>query len=330
MRLRERYGVHSLVAGDPVMFRALDQLQLAQQSTCCVLLEGEPGTGREHWARHIHFGGSAQGQWFVPLDCRSLDPRDLAGVLERLHDLQHTRPTAARAPQPGTLYLADVDKLPRDLQEQVLRMQPRRTQSATASSPPLRLICSSARPLAAAAADGTVLPELFSLVSTLTIPLPPLRERGRDLPLLAQHFLEEVNQQGKKQLAGFDAAIWPLFHRYAWPGNLDELTAVIREAHPRAEGTHLAPVDLPFRFRTGLAAQESSPSANWPHTPLDQMLERVERQVILLALERSKYNKSRAAELLDINRARLYRRMEQLRIADHESPGEALEPPQDA
>lgn len=327
MQLRERFGPHSLVVRSTVMRKLLTQSQLAQSCTASVLLEGETGSGREHLARHIHFGSSARGQWFVPLDCRRLDPQDVSRVIERLQEVHRPEGGTARSgssgatPLPGTLYLADVEALPRDLQEQIVAAF---TPADRSRIPLIRLMAASAVRLNEEVAAGRVLSELHALVSTLTITLPPLRERGDDLQLLAQHFLEEVNRDKvgskSKQVAGFDDAVWPSFLRYNWPGNLDELAAVIREAHATCPTTLIRLGDLPFRFRTALEAQELPPAASevWPETPLDPLLTKVETRLITLALERSKYNKSRAAELLGINRARLYRRMEQLGIEDQE------------
>jgi len=140
--------------------------------------------------------------------------------------------------------------------------------------------------------------------------------------MLAQHFLEEYNRQGLRQAGGFDEQVWPLLTRYAWPGNLDELAAVVGEAHAHATETLIRPDDLPFRFRTSLAAQEVPPSPVPPPMLLDPLLSRVETRLITLALERSRNNKWRAAELLGINRARLLRRIEQLQIG---SPAPALD-----
>jgi DNA-binding NtrC family response regulator len=120
MQLRERFGSHNLVVRSPAMQRPLEQLQLAQACAVSVLLTGEAGTGREHLARHIHFGSPAKALWFVPLDCRRLDPQDVSRVVERLQEVHRTTSGGGAAPHPGTLFLADVESLPRDLQEQIV------------------------------------------------------------------------------------------------------------------------------------------------------------------------------------------------------------------
>ncbi|MDB5386733.1 MAG: helix-turn-helix Fis-type [Planctomycetaceae bacterium] len=172
--------------------------------------------------------------------------------------------------------------------------------------------------MTAAVAAGTLRDDLESFLGTLTIQLPPLRDREADLPLLAQHFLGEQNRKHEKQLSGFAPDVWPSMQRHAWPGNLDELQLVVQEAYEVASDKQIKLADLPFRFRTALEAQDSPPPISIQPLPLDEMLLRVETNAIQIALERSKFNKSKAAEILGINRPRLYRRMEQLGIEDRE------------
>jgi len=312
--LRARFGEQTLVCRSPAMAKVLNQLDLARQSRAFVFLEGEAGTGKEHFARVIHYSSPQRANWFVPLDCRRLDADELGRILGRLLELHLSTPAGGARPQPGTLYLADVEHLPRDLQEQIARAF-----AEHKGEPALRLMASGTRSLKAAVAADAVRHDLFVLLTTLTIELPPLRERLEDLPVLAQHFLEEANRQSPRQIGGFAEEIWPLFTRYAWPGNLDELNLVVREAFSKCTESVIRPADLPFRFRTAADASELPPAVEPPSLLLDPLLTRVETNLIQLALERSRYNKSKAAELLGVNRARLYRRMEQLGIEDREA-----------
>ena len=317
-QLRARYGEESLVTRSPVMSKVLSQLDLATRTTVQIYLQGQPGTGKEHLARVIHYGGALKGGWFVPIDCAQLAAEDLERDLSRLIEVHLTGITPGVRPQPGTVFLSEVERLPRDLQEKFvtgLQQTPGNEQSG------LRIISAGQRPLSAAVADGTVRADLESRLTTLTIELPPLHRRLDDLPVLAQHFLEELNRRHPKQFTGFASDIWPAFSRYQWPGNLDELRRVIQDAAAAAADSTIKLTDLPFRFRTALQAQEAPPTPAVRPIPLDDMLTRVETNAIQIALERSRFNKTKAAEILGINRARLYRRMEQLGIEDRESDG---------
>jgi len=313
--LRSRFGEETLVSRSPAMLKVLNQVELAIKSPVHVSLTGEPGTGKEHLARLIHYAGPMKAGWFVPLNCAKLDSNELERVLGRLIEVQLSGVAPGVRPQPATVYLAEIEHLPRDLQEKLivaLKLPKKGEQSG------LRILASGLRSLSTAVNAGTLRADLESLLGTLTIHLPPLREREEDLPLLAQHFLGQQNRQQEKQLSGFAADIWPSFHRHNWPRNLDELRQVVQEACEATTEKEIKLRDLPFRFRTALEAQDSPPPLAPHPLPLDEMLLRVETNAIQLALERGKFNKSKAAEILGINRARLYRRMEQLGIEDRE------------
>ena len=328
MTSRARFGPNTLVAQSAAMRRVMAQVELAQKSQAFVLLTGAPGTGKEHVARVIHVGGAGRAQSFVPLDCRRSGADELNRIWNRIVESHQTPYRAASdsarsgpatsgavakpgaTPLPGTVLLIDVEFLPRDLQERLVGF----FAAPGFSSSGLRLLSSTSLGLSELGADERLRADFFALISPLAIELPALSRRPADLPLVAQHFLEELNRQEPKQVGGFDEQIWPLLTRYAWPGNLDELAAVVRAAHLQAAESLIRPHDLPFRFRDGLAAQELSVSPEPPPLLLDPLLTKVETRLITLALERSRNNKSKAAELLGINRARLLRRIEQLQI----------------
>ena len=329
MTSRSRFGPNTLVAQSAAMLRVMAQIELAQKSQAFVLLTGAPGTGKEHVARIIHVGGAGKANSFVPLDCRRTGADELSRVWNRIvESFQAPGGTSTRSvakagtsPLPGTVLLVDVEFLPRDLQDRLIAF------FAAPESTNLRprLLSSTTQSLSVLGADEKLRADFFALISPLAIEMPPLSRRPEDLPPLAQHFLEDLNRQESKQVGGFDEQVWPLLARYAWPGNLDELAAVVRAAHEQAVEALVRPHDLPFRFRDGLAAQELSPAPELPPFLLDPLLTRLETRLITLALERSRNNKSKAADLLGINRARLLRRIEQLQIGQLPSGDAATE-----
>jgi DNA-binding NtrC family response regulator len=159
-------------------------------------------------------------------------------------------------------------------------------------------------------------------LSTLTIALPPLRSRASDIPLLAQFFLEECNAEGKRQLAGFSPPALDELVAYEWPENVAELAQVVREACTRAAGFQVQPADLPNQIH--LAADAVAHATEQPQPiQLDDYLAGIERELIERALRQAKGNKTRAADLLGVNRARLLRRLAQLGmgppVADEEA-----------
>lgn len=292
---------------------------------------------------------------------RLLSPPDGAG------DEAPSLPPGAR---PGTLFLQNAESLPRDLQEMLVELvsgqwwsggwfharpqvpaslttianpqsaspgeQPRPPEAER--SAPVRLMASTTADFRRALADERLRDDYYYLLTTIEIALPPLRARPADLEPLAQAFLEERNRSGEdavsdrpeKQIGGFSEAVWEQFRQYRWPGNLDELIAVIAEARDRCEGTLIDAARLPFRFRTGLDAQREGPPVHSAVRPLEEHLTEVETRLIREALEQARHNKALAAKLLGISRPRLYRRMETLGIEDvqqRQGEGAGLEKP---
>lgn len=311
--LRRRFGEKQLVGHCPAMRRVLEQQLLAQQTSVPLLLVGETGTGKETLARSIHEHSGASARAFVMLDARITPNHELKRVLRSL--LTDGTPRDHESSLlPGTLFLANADELAADVQERFLECL------AAAPSPlPVRLIVAAGRRLDAAQLAATFSRELACRLSPLVIEFPPLRERDGDLPLLAQHFLEAVNRRGEKQLGGLDAAVLAEFLRYRWPGNLDELRLVIEETHTACPEGVVRVEHLPFRFRVGFDAQRVGPPRK-PPPPLDSYLEQVEREALQTALETARGNMTLAAQLLQIPRARLYRRLEQLGIKTEDAP----------
>ena len=174
---------------------------------------------------------------------------------------------------------------------------------------------SSTRPLEEAVAREDLLPDLHFHASTVSITVPPLRDRGEDFRPLVQHFLERHNQTASRQVGGLAADSWTVLGQYDWPGNLDELNLVILEAALAAadrDSSLINPDDLPFAFRTGIDAQRAGGPLEQPIEPLEDVLERVEREQLGRAMQRARGNKAEAARLLGLTRPRLYRRLTQL------------------
>jgi DNA-binding NtrC family response regulator len=161
------------------------------------------------------------------------------------------------------------------------------------------------------ASAGEFSAALAGQLSTITIELPALAERKEDLPLLAQSFLEEVNARGGKQVAGFTGEALDLLCEYSWPENLDELSAVVRQAHERSQGAEVAARNLGETIHCSAGAKVHPPRVD-ETIVLGEFLASVEKELIARALKRAKGNKTKAAKLLGLTRPRLYRRLVQL------------------
>jgi DNA-binding NtrC family response regulator len=303
--IRQRYGDGTLIGRSAPIKRTFEQIRLAHSSYSPVHFVGEPGVGKMQMARVLHYQGSLGKKAFVPLDCRSTSS-ELMQTLTRLRDDQQ-----ADSLQAGAVYLEQIDRAPAEFQHLLLEWI-----EQSEAAPSVRLMSSSVRPLLPLVDAESFSRKLYFKLTPLTISIPPLRDRMEDLEPLAQYFLEESNRESSTQLAGFSDEVLRQFRRFNWPGNLRELRQVILESREACTGPIVKPEHLPFRFRTGVTAQTLEPAQKPKFVPLDGLLEQVEREQIERALVECRDNKAKAAELLGITRPRLYRRMEQLGIAD--------------
>ncbi|MDX1947397.1 MAG: helix-turn-helix domain-containing protein [Pirellulaceae bacterium] len=302
--LGRRFHIGQLVGQSDPLRRVREQVRIAIAARTRVLVVGPPGSGREHVARTIHYGQPAASIGpLVPIDCPIVNAEHmqatLTAVLRRQADANTERPPAA--------LLLDVDRLRPDAQQELAGF-------LLLPGVELHTLATARFPLQRLAARGKFRRDVAYALSTLTIALPPLKSRGADVPLLAQFFLEEFNAQGNKQLAGFAPPALDKLLAYDWPGNVDELALLVREACQRATGPLVATADLPERLHLAAGAL-AHPPREVESIQLDDFLADIERELLQRALRTARGNKSKAAQLLGISRGRLLRRLAQLGLA---------------
>ncbi len=320
-RLQERHGLDVLIGFGSAHRRLVEQVRLAAGSAVPVLIVGEPGTGKRQVARTIHQQGPSRQRPFIAFDCEALPAeileRELFGAADsEVADGPRRRPRLSLG-DGSTLLIDEVLSLPRDLQARLVEALDAR----------VRLLATTAHEPEAAVRDERLRPELYYALTTMVLRVPALRDRRDELPALAQHFLERVNQRGGPQRSGFEPAALDVLTSYDWPGNLPELARVIEHAHARAAGHLIAAEDHPATIRGSLGSAYTPPAPPNPIKPLDELLTEVERRLIETALRQSRSNKSRAAEILGISRPRLYRRIKELNLPDEDEPAERNGPP---
>ncbi len=174
------------------------------------------------------------------------------------------------------------------------------------------MLATARTPLLELAQAGRFRQDLAIALSTLVIELPPLVVRPQDVPLLAQLFVERINAEGAAQHSGFTPPAIEQLCAYPWPENIDELAAVVRDAHEQAAGPAIDVADLPRELRTDITQLSPSESDEKPIV-LDDFLRDVENELIRRALHQAKGNKTKAAELLGVSRPRLHRRLDELK-----------------
>jgi DNA-binding NtrC family response regulator len=311
-QLGQRFHISQFVGKSNALQRVREQVRLASQVSARALVVGPRGSGREHVARTIHHGQNAGSIGpLVPIACPLVDAEQLQQALTALLRRQYETPTD----RPGAALLLDVDRLGEGAQHELANF-------LQLPGVDLHTLATARTPLSRLAAKGKFRHDLAYALSTVTIALPSLANRREDIPLLAQHFLEEANYAGGKQLSGFQPAAMELLLALPWKGNLDELASAVTEAHDRSAGPQVAPADLPDWVHLAKSGSARALPAE-PPLQLDSFLEQIERELLERALRRARGNKSRASELLGISRPRLLRRLAQLGLI---SPREADEP----
>ncbi len=288
-----------------------------------VLLLGETGTGKDLVARAIHHRGSLAGQPFVEVECTSI-PKDLAEA--ELFGYEKGAFTGASAAKPGlieaadggTLFLDEIGELGLDLQAKLLkaieRKQIRRLGSLRERKIHARIIAATNRDLEAAVRAGLFRRDLYYRLKVLTIELPPLRERGEDVVLLAKHVLKKLTHKYSLPERQFTETGLDALRTYRWPGNVRELAHVVERALLVSDEKEIGPSALGLEIslvpiRVG---DDGRLDVEFPERGVD--LEEVERQLIERALALTEWNVTEAARKLGIGREALRYRIQKHRL----------------
>ncbi len=299
LQMAGRFRPNSLIGDSPAIVRARAQIELARSVGASVMVLGPGGSGKDHAAKAIHYGRNELGD-LVPLACAVLETNLLRSTLRALA----LKSEVTEKETLGTLLLGDVDCMPPEAQADLLEL-------LRANLLKMRVIATAAGPLTTLVSEGKFSRELACTLSTITIELPPLGEHIEDLPLLAQALLEECNAGAIKQVGGFSPEALDRLAAYSWPGNVDELAAIVRQSHEQALAGEVAVRDLPNQIQWAADAASYPPPTD-ETIVLEDFLSRLEKELIARAMRRAKGNKSKAAKLLGLTRPRLYRRLVQL------------------
>jgi transcriptional regulator with GAF, ATPase, and Fis domain len=321
--LGDRYGFDRILGRAPVFLDALDRAAKVAATETTVLLTGESGTGKELVARAIHHGSPRADGPFIALNCAALSESLVESELfghERgaFTGADKQKPGRFELAAAGTLFLDEVAELPPLVQAKLLRVlqehEFERVGGTVTLKADVRLVAATNRDLAAAVQEGRFREDLYYRLNVFSVHLPPLRERGEDVVLLAQHLVGEIARRlGKKGERALDRDALAVLRAHRWPGNVRELENAIERALILAEGRLVTAVHLgvdataePDRTRP----DHSSAAA--PATP--QPLAEMEKRAIQEALAETGGNKTRAAARLGITRTQLHTRLKRFGI----------------
>jgi two-component system response regulator PilR (NtrC family) len=306
----------SLLGESAAMLAVRTQVARTGPTVSNVLITGESGTGKELVARALHAASPRRGQPFVPINCgaipESLLESQLFGHLKgAFTSAVQASPGLFAAAGHGTVFLDEIGEMPVHLQVKLLRAIEEKQVWAVGSTKPLRvdirIIASTNRDLAKEVEVGRFRSDLFYRLNVVHIALPPLRERREDIPLLADHFIREFNLKLDRRVRGIDRYALRALMGYPWKGNVRELEHVIESAMILSEGEILTVRDLP-RGDVG----ESVPR----NESLRELNRQSERQHIMAVLTQTQFDKRKAARILGISLASLYRKLGERRISN--------------
>jgi DNA-binding NtrC family response regulator len=325
-RLRGQYSFASVVGRSTVMIDLFELVESVAASDANILIQGENGTGKELIANAIHYNSHRASGPFIKINCASI-PKDL--IESELFGYKKGAFTGAATDkiglvemaEGGSLLLDEIGEMPSYLQTKLLRvLQEREYRPIGADrvvSVNFRLICATNVDLEVALRDGRLREDLYFRINTISLRVPPLRERTEDVPLLCNHFLSKFNQRYQKSVRSISPAAYHLLIRNRWAGNVRELENAIERAVLVCKTGEVTPVDLPDSIREGAASGREFTIP--PHRTLAE----IERMAILQTLQRTNWNKQEAAQILGLYRPTLYSKMKKHEIRDSREPRRA-------
>ncbi len=314
--VESRYHFHQLIGKSPSMQKIYDLIQRISDSSGNVLITGESGTGKELVAKAIHYNGVRKEGPFVPVNCAAIPETLLESELfgykkGAFTDAKTDKKGLISGATDGTLFLDEITEMSPMLQAKLLRVIEERSVRplGDTNSYPIdaKVISASNRDIRSLIREGRFREDLYYRLKVIDIELPPLRERKEDIPLLVQHFTGKFGDETKKKISGVSEEALKLLVNYSWPGNVRELENVIQRAVTLTQNETIRPDDLPSSMLQEIRENVLDKGLREKYS-IDQL----EKEYIRKILIEVGGNKSKAAEILGLDRKTLYRKLEEL------------------
>jgi nitrogen regulation protein NR(I) len=339
MQLKKKFNFKGLIGDAPRMQTVYELIEKIADTDSTVLITGESGTGKELIAKTIHYNNSSRaGGPFVPINCAAI-PRDLLESELFGHEKGaftgaiNTRLGRFELAQGGTLFLDEVGELDPLLQVKLLRvLQERefeRVGGMKTIKADVRILAATNKDLDVATKDGKFREDLFYRLNVIPLHIPPLRRRLEDIPLLTAFFVQDFCKKRKREPFTFSPAAMECIVKYRWPGNVRELENFIERLTILVSSPVINTTDLPEKLHQ-MAFSDMDHAAAASGTPplpghssgelgeggvdLNQMVSSMERNMIMKALEKAGGVRSKAAQLLSLNRTTLLEKMKKMKI----------------
>jgi two-component system response regulator AtoC len=317
-RIEKSYNFSNMVAKSKAMQSVFDLIKKVADYKTTVLITGESGTGKELIARAIHFNGSRHSGPLVSINCggipETLLESELFGYKKgAFTDAKQDKPGRFAEAERGTLFLDEIGELPLSLQVKLLRVLQGEEITPLGSTGTkkvdVRVIVATAKDLGEEIKNGHFREDLYYRINVVNIYLPPLRERGEDIPLLTDHFVSLFNAKLKKDIKGLSSDVMEQFMTYPWPGNVRELENVIERAILLAPGNTLEISDLPPTLEADhFPSSDLAPEGISSIKVASRILE---KELIERALSKTDGNRTKAAKMLEISRPILISKIKQ-------------------
>jgi len=315
--LGEKYTFGNIIGESVKIKKIFEIISNVSNTEANILIQGETGTGKELVARAIHYNSARKNYPFVKVDCAALTETLLESELFGHEKGAFTgaikdRIGRFRTADHGTIFLDEIGNGSLAVQAKLLRVLQDSEFEAVGGDKPIkvdvRIIAATNADLEGYVEKGQFRRDLFYRLNVIRIFLPPLRERTDDIPLLASHFLSIHNKKNRKTVEGISREALNKLMSYTWPGNIRELENVIERAVILCKGKVIEPEDIPlYQEKTGFPQGLSG-------KPLQELIDQVERQIIINTLELTGADKEKAAKILQISRASLYNKLNKHKI----------------
>jgi DNA-binding NtrC family response regulator len=328
-------GRFGLVGRSPVLEQVFSVIEKVADTPSTVLITGESGTGKELIARALHSNSHRNAAPFIKINCAAI-PKTL--MESELFGYEKGAFTGAVGSKPGrfeladtgTLFLDEIGEIPVEMQVKLLRVlqesEFERVGGIKTIKVDVRLVTATNRDLLKEVQAGNFREDLFYRLNVVPIHLPPLRERRGDIPILVEHFVGKFNERLKKQIGSVDDEALERLVAHPWPGNIRELENVLERTILFSEGPTIRARDLPPELSAkpeakpepGAPTAEIAPRPGSLKEMVRQETERLERELIVRALDETGGNVTQAARRLKISRKSLQTKMKEFGLRDRE------------
>jgi DNA-binding NtrC family response regulator len=322
-QLERRFSFGNIIGKSKRMLEVFELIKIVADSDSSVVVQGESGTGKEMVASAIHYNSRRRTKPYIRVSCAALPETLLESELFGFEKGAFTGASERRigrfeAASGGTLFLDEIAELPLSFQVKLLRVLQEKQIERLGSHRPInvdvRVVSASLHPLEEEIASGRFRDDLFFRINTVTITLPPLRERREDIPILAQAFLDEFSHERGKAIEGFSDEVLEAFDAHPWPGNVRELRNVVERAALFCKRSRITLEELTTSVRE--TAETPRREAAKSAATLHDAVERAEIVAIKAALAATEGRRGDAAQLLGISRKTLWEKAKQYGIAE--------------